>query len=102
LDIGHTAVIPALKRLKHRGPEFDANLAYTVRPCLKNKQKKPTLYSFRVLSPPLLSPKMAFLGVREMDFMSLACLSWGQPVLQLKMWDKIWETGQIYRREGVF
>jgi hypothetical protein len=38
-----TAVIPALRRLRQKDHEFEANQGYTSRPCLK-KTKNRTLY----------------------------------------------------------
>jgi hypothetical protein len=33
-------VIPVLRRLRQGGFEFNTNLGYTVRPCLKNKTER--------------------------------------------------------------
>jgi hypothetical protein len=37
---GVTAIIPALGRLRQEYWEFQANLGYTVKHCVKNKQKQ--------------------------------------------------------------
>lgn len=36
----HMSIIPALKRLRMKDYYLEANLGYTVRPCLKNQKQK--------------------------------------------------------------
>jgi hypothetical protein len=37
-SVWHTYIIPALERLRQEDREFQANLGYGVRPCLKTKE----------------------------------------------------------------
>lgn len=40
MSMKHMSIIPALKRLRTEDHYLEANLGYTVRPCLKNQKQK--------------------------------------------------------------